>query len=157
MEKHVELCYSKYLSLAHILLEFWEETFGNTLTSLKLRASRGQAGNLTGIGSYDRFWQFLPIAYLGKPTIVPNSTLANPNVAPERMTEFEYGVDLTLFNDKINVGATFYKQSIEDLVVNRVLAASEGGTSIVNNVGEMENKGMELSINLVPIRSTNMS
>jgi outer membrane receptor protein involved in Fe transport len=83
--------------------------------------------------------------------------LANPNVAPERMTEFEYGLDLTLFNDKINLGATFYKQSIEDLVVNRVLAASEGGTSIVNNVGEMENKGMELSLNLVPIRTTNMS
>lgn len=138
-------------------LDFWEETFGNTLTSLKLRASWGQAGNLTGIGSYDRFWQFLPIAYLGRPTIVPSATLANPNVAPERMTEFEYGLDLTLFNDKINLGATFYKQSIEDLVVNRVLAASEGGTSIVNNVGEMENKGMELSLNLVPIRTTNMS
>ena len=58
---------------------------------------------------------------------------------------------------QINIGATFYKQNIEDLVVNRVLAASEGGPGIVNNVGEMENKGMELSLNVIPIRTTNLS
>jgi hypothetical protein len=139
-------------------LDFWEETFGdNSLNSLKLRASWGQAGNLTGIGSYDRFWQFLPVAYLGKPTIIPSSTLANPNVAPERMTEFEYGADLGIWNNKINIGATFYKQTIEDLVVNRVVAASEGGTSIVNNVGEMENKGVEISLNVIPIRTSNLT
>ena len=139
-------------------LSFWENTFDeSTLNSLKLRASWGQAGNLTGIGSYDRFWQFVPVAYLGKPTIIPSSTLANPNVAPERMTEFEYGFDIGGWNNRVNFGATFYKQNIEDLVVNRVLAASEGGTSIVNNVGEMENKGFELSLNIMPVRTTNLS
>ena len=139
-------------------LSFWENTFDeSTLSSLKLRASWGQAGNLTGIGSYDRFWQFVPVAYLGKPTIIPSSTLANPNVAPERMTEFEYGFDIGGWNNRVNFGATFYKQNIEDLVVNRVLAASEGGTSIVNNVGEMENKGFELSLNIMPVRTTNLS
>ncbi len=139
-------------------LGFWENTFAdNTFNSLKLRASWGQAGNLTGIGSYDRFWQFNPIAYLGKPTIIPSSTLANPNVAPERMTEFEYGADLAVWNNKINLGATFYKQNIEDLVVNRVLAGSEGGLSIVNNVGEMENKGMEISLNVIPVRTSNFA
>ena len=139
-------------------LSFFENTFDESLlNSLKLRASWGQAGNLTGIGSYDRFWQFIPVAYLGKPTIVPSATLANPNVAPERMTEFEYGFDIAAWNNRINFGATFYQQNIEDLVVNRVLAASEGGTGIVNNVGEMENKGMELSLNVIPIRTTNLS
>ncbi len=139
-------------------LSFWENTVGeNAVNSLKLRASWGQAGNLTGIDSYARFWQFNPVAYLGKPTIVPGSTLANPSVAPERMTEFEFGADLAVWNNKINIGATFYEQSIEDLVVNRVLAASEGGLSIVNNVGEMENKGMEISFNVVPIRTSNLA
>ena len=139
-------------------LSFWENTFDdNSLNSLKLRASWGQAGNLTGIDSYARFWQFAPVPYLGKPTIVPSATLANPNVAPERMTEFEYGFDIGGWNNRVNFGATFYKQNIEDLVVNRVLAASEGGTSIVNNVGEMENKGFELSLNIMPVRTTNLS
>jgi TonB-linked SusC/RagA family outer membrane protein len=139
-------------------LSFWKNALGdNAINSLKLRASWGQAGNLTGIGSYDRFWAFNPVAYLGKPTIVPNATLANPKVAPERMTEFEYGADLALWDNKINIGATFYKQTIEDLVVNRVLAASEGGTGIINNVGEMENKGMEISLNVIPIRSSSLT
>jgi TonB-linked SusC/RagA family outer membrane protein len=139
-------------------LAFWQNTFGdNAINSLKLRMSWGQAGNLTGIGSYDRFWQFSPVAYAGKPTIIPSSTLANPNVAPERMTEIEYGADLTVWKNKINIGATLYKQSIEDLVVNRVLAASEGGLSIVNNVGEMENKGIELSLNTTPVRTNNLT
>lgn len=139
-------------------LDFWEETFSeNTLNSLKLRASWGEAGNLTGLNSYARFWHFNPVAYLGKPTIVPSSTLANPKVAPERMTEFEYGADLAVWNNRINIGATFYKQRIESLVVERVLAASAGGTSIINNVGEMENKGMEISLNVIPIRTTNLS
>ncbi|MBA4056766.1 MAG: SusC/RagA family TonB-linked outer membrane protein, partial [Marivirga sp.] len=139
-------------------LSFWKNTFGdNSINSLKLRASWGQAGNLTGLGAYDRFWQFNPVAYLGKPTMIPGSTLANPNVAPERMTEFEYGADLALWNNKINIGATFYKQNIEELVVNRVLAASEGGLGIINNVGEMENEGMEISLNVIPIRTTNLT
>jgi TonB-linked SusC/RagA family outer membrane protein len=139
-------------------LGFWQNTFGeNSINSLKLRMSWGQAGNLTGIGSYDRFWQYLPVAYLGKPTIIPSSTLANPNVAPERMTELEYGADLAVWKNKISIGATFYKQSIEDLVVNRVLAASEGGLSIVNNVGEMENKGIEISLNIIPVRTNDLT
>lgn len=139
-------------------LDFWENAFGdNAINALKLRASWGQAGNLTGIGSYDRFWQFLPVAYLGRPTIIPSSTLANPNVAPERMTELEYGADITVWRNKVNIGATFYQQKIKDLVVNRVLAASEGGLGIVNNVGEMENKGIELSLSVTPISTNDLT
>ena len=89
--------------------------------------------------------------------MVPSSQLANPNVAPERMTEFEYGIDIGAWNNRISFGATFYQQQIEDLVVNRVLAASEGGTSIVDNVGEMENKGIELALTVVPVRTSSLS
>lgn len=139
-------------------LEIWKTNIGTSfINSVKLRTSWGQAGNLTGIGSYDRFWQYSPVPFLGRNTIVPSSQLANANVKPERMTELEYGFDLGLWRNKVNLGATFYKQSIEDLVVNRGLASSEGGLSIVNNVGEMENKGMEISLNIVPLRTSNFS
>ena len=131
----------------------WKSSSLNDLVSgLKLRMSWGEAGNLTGIGSYDRFWQFSPVPFLGKNTIIPSATLANPSVRPERMTETEAGLDLSLLKNKINVGFTIYKQNISDLVVNRVLAATTGGTSIVNNVGAMENKGMEVSLNFMPIK-----
>jgi TonB-linked SusC/RagA family outer membrane protein len=139
-------------------LEFWNTKIGTSvINSLKLRTSWGQAGNLTGIGSYDRFWQYSPVPFLGRNTIVPSSQLANENVKPERMTELEYGFDVGLLKNKINLSATFYKQNIEDLVVNRGLASSEGGLSIVNNVGEMENKGLEISLNVVPVSTANLT
>jgi hypothetical protein len=139
-------------------LPVWENLLGESfVSSLKLRTSWGQAGNFTGLGSYDRFWQFSPVPFLGKSTIVPSSVLANTNVRPERMTEFEFGLDLALWQDRINLGVTSYKQSIEDLVVNRVLAASEGGLSIVNNVGQMENKGLEISLNIVPVKTRDLN
>lgn len=139
-------------------LAVWKSSSLNDLVSgLKLRMSWGEAGNLTGIGSYDRFWQFSPVPFLGRNTIIPSATLANPSVRPERMTETEAGLDLSLLKNKINVGFTIYKQNISDLVVNRVLAATTGGTSIVNNVGSMENKGMELSLNFMPIKQKDFS
>jgi len=135
-------------------MDFWKNNVGDkVISSLKVRTSWGQAGNLTGLGSYDRFWQFSPVAFLGRNTIVPSSQLANQNVKPERMTEFEYGLDIAFMNNRINLGATVYNQQIEDLVVNRTLASSEGGTSIVNNVGTMENKGVEIALNINPVRT----
>ena len=128
-------------------LDGWKNSIGNTIGSLKLRASWGQAGNLTGIGSYDRFWQFSPINYLGKNTIIPSSQLANPAVRPERMTEMEAGFDMGLFNEKLGVNFSVYNQNINDLVVNAVSASTTGGTSIVNNTGSLSNKGIEIGLN----------
>lgn len=137
---------------------FWKDKIASKyLNSLRLRASYGQAGNFTGLGSYDRFWQYQPVAFLGRNTIVPSSQLANTNVRPERMTEIEFGADLGLWNNRANVGLTVYNQSIKDLVVNRGLASSEGGLSIVNNVGEMENNGIELSLNVTAVRTRDLT
>jgi len=137
---------------------FWKESLGQSFfNTLKLRASYGQAGNLTGIGSYDRFWQYSPVPYLGKNTIVPSSQLANQNVKPERMTEVEFGADMGLWNNRINLGVSIYNQRIEDLIVNRTLAASSGGTSIVNNVGQMENNGVEISLGINAVRTKDFS
>ncbi|MHA8051423.1 SusC/RagA family TonB-linked outer membrane protein [Aquirufa sp. ROCK-SH2] len=135
-------------------LDFWKDNeFNEIINGFKARFSYGQAGNLSGIGSYDRFWQFSSVPYLGKNTIISSSTLANPNVRPERMTEIESGVDISFLNNKINLGITSYAQKITDLVVNRVLASTTGGTGIVNNVGEMENSGMEIMLNYAPIKT----
>ena len=139
-------------------LEFWKSTgLSGTWDGLKLRASYGQAGNLTGIGSYSRFWQFTPVPFLGKNTIVPSGTLANPRVRPERMEELEFGADLSFLKSRVNVGISVYNQQIKDLVVNRELAPSTGGTGIVNNVGTMENKGFEISLNALAVKKKDFS
>lgn len=139
-------------------LDFWKNmSFSNAFNSLKLRASYGEAGNLSGIGSYARFYQFSPVGFLGKNTVVPGTQLANPDVQPERMAELEGGIDLAFWGGKIGLGVTAYHQKIKNLVVNRTLAPTTGGTSIVNNVGSMENKGFEVVLDVNPIKTKDLS
>jgi len=139
-------------------LEFWQGAgFNKAFNSLKLRASYGEAGNLTGINSYDRFYQFTPVGFLGRNTIVPGTTLANPAVRPERMGEIEGGADLGFLNDRVGLGITLYRQKITDLVVRRNLAASTGGSAIVNNVGSMENRGLEVVLSATPVKTTDFT
>ena len=136
-------------------LDFWKgASFSNTFNSLKLRASYGEAGNLSGIGSYARFYQFNPVAYLGQNTITPGTQLANPDVKPERMAELEGGVDMGFLGGRLNVGLTAYQQKISSLVINRTLAPSTGGTSIVNNVGAMQNTGFEVMVDVNAVKSS---
>jgi TonB-linked SusC/RagA family outer membrane protein len=135
-------------------LAFWQGAgFAKTFNSFKLRASYGEAGNLTGINSYDRFYQFQPVGFLGRNTIVPGTTLANPSVRPERMGELEGGIDLGFLNDRLGLGVTLYSQKITDLVVRRNLAPSTGGSAIVNNVGSMQNRGLEATLTAVPVKN----
>ena len=127
------------------------------LNLAKLRSSWGQAGGLTALGTYDRFYQFNSPAFLGVSTLVPRSQLANPNVVPEITTEIEVGGDFAFFNNIVNLGVSYYEQKITDLIVNRTLAATIGGTSIVNNFGGMENKGYEIALGLNLIKKKNLS
>jgi TonB-linked SusC/RagA family outer membrane protein len=135
-------------------LGFWKNAaFSNAFNSFKLRASYGVAGNLTGIGSYERFYQFIPAPFQGKSTINPSTNLANPSVRPERMAEIEGGVDLAFLNNRISLGATVYNQQINELLVRRNLAPTSGGSAITNNVGTMENRGFELVLDATPLKT----
>ncbi|MDO7854327.1 SusC/RagA family TonB-linked outer membrane protein [Hymenobacter convexus] len=139
-------------------LGFWRDAaYANTFNSLKLRASYGEAGNLVILPTYGRFYQFNPVGFLGKNTLTPGTQLANPDVKPERNSELEFGADLGFLKDRIGLGITVYNQQITDLLLQRNLAASTGGSSIFNNVGRMENRGVELQLTLVPVKTENFT
>ncbi|MBK8969630.1 MAG: SusC/RagA family TonB-linked outer membrane protein [Saprospiraceae bacterium] len=137
---------------------FWKDSrLGNIVSTAKLRASWGQSGNLTAIGPYDRFSTFTTGNLAGSIAINQSNTLANPDVKPERATELEFGADIALFSDRLGLVFTWYSQEIEDLLVNRSLAASQGGRAITNNIGTLENKGLELSLYGTPVRTSSFS
>ncbi|MBC8110224.1 MAG: SusC/RagA family TonB-linked outer membrane protein [Verrucomicrobia bacterium] len=135
--------------------EFWKSlSIDNAVNDFKLRASYGESGGLNAINSYDRFRQYFPQPYLGRAAILPSTQLNNPNVRPERSKEFEFGADMSFWRDKIGLTITRYNQQIEALIVARDLApGATGGSSIVNNVATMENKGWEVGLNLNPIKN----
>jgi TonB-linked SusC/RagA family outer membrane protein len=70
--------------------KFWEGGLSNIFNVLKLRAAWGKAGNLTGIGAYDRFTVLRPSQYTGG-SLLPLNNIANPRTRPEIKEEFEFG------------------------------------------------------------------
>ncbi|HLK97263.1 MAG TPA: hypothetical protein VK364_05805, partial [Hymenobacter sp.] len=139
-------------------LDIWKNApFALAIPTFKLRASYGEAGNLNGVGSYDRFYRINPVGFLGRSTFVPSSQLADPRVRPERVAEIEVGADLGFWNDRIGLGVNVYRQETSDLVVRRNLAPSSGGLFLINNVATLENKGVELQLSAVPVRTADFS
>lgn len=77
-----------------------------------------------------------------------SSLLSNPNLKPERLSELEFGVEANLFNRRVNLDASYYERTTEDLIVNQPLPPSSGYTSTNTNIGKIEGDGIEASINV---------
>ncbi len=129
----------------------------NTIDKLRLRASWGQSGNLTGLGAYDRFNLFNTVSFNGLTGINARTALADPNIKVEKNEELELGAEFSLFKDMVTVGFSWYKQTAKDLLLNVSTAPSQGGSSIKTNAGTLENKGYELTLGFTPIKTNKMT
>jgi len=140
-------------------MEFWKGMKGDWFSSARLRASWGLAGNLSGIGSYDRFSTYLASNINGVATYNINTALGNAFIEPERSSEFEIGTDLSFLNNKLGVTFTYYTKKIVDntLLVDRILAPSSGGSTRVENVGNVTNEGWELGVKATPISGKDLT
>ncbi len=134
--------------------KYWQNSgLSKWIDLFKLRMAYGQSGNLTGIGAYERFNGYLTQAFLGRISLFSSTTLANENVKPERQAELEVGTDLSFFNNRLSVQFNWYRKKVSDLLISRVVAPSTGFSSLLDNVGSLENKGIELVLGGYPIRA----
>lgn len=104
-----------------------------------------QINKVYGVGS----------VFAGQPTIFIPSTLGNPSLSPENTEEIEVGTDLEFFNKRIIVDFTWYKKTTTDLISRVNVPTSTGYSSFLTNIGEIENKGVEIGLTIEPIRSEN--
>ncbi|RYY39940.1 MAG: SusC/RagA family TonB-linked outer membrane protein [Chitinophagaceae bacterium] len=124
------------------------------LNTLKLRAAYGQSGNLTGIGAYDRFNTFFtPGPFLGSNALVGRTALANENMRPERQEEIEFGTDMAFFNNRLGLTFNWYNKKVKDMLINRQVAPTTGYSSLLDNFGQLENKGIEIVLTGAPVRN----
>ncbi|GAA3642968.1 TonB-dependent receptor [Flavivirga jejuensis] len=137
--------------------DFWENSFGSTINSFKFRAAWGEGGNLTGIKAFDRFTRYSPGSIDGNSGVVAPTLLGNPDLKPERQSELEFGIDMGLFNNKIGIELTYYKQDITDLLLERILSPSTGSGTRIENIGTMTNRGFEALITATPIQTKDFS
>lgn len=68
----------------------------------------------------------------------------NSALKPETKREFEFGLDLRMFNDRINLNATYYTNIISDLIIPVAVAGSTGFSSKILNAASIQNEGLEL-------------
>jgi TonB-linked SusC/RagA family outer membrane protein len=88
-----------------------------------------------------------------------NTEQYSPTLKPELTTEFEVGTELGLFNNRINLTASYYDQHDRNQTVSVSTSSSTGYTSSLTNIGETESKGEELQISarVIPQTADNVS
>jgi TonB-linked SusC/RagA family outer membrane protein len=132
---------------------FWKNKF---ITQLKPRIAYGETSGFpifSGVYS-----PLLGVNYGGSLGAASPTTLGLSALNPERASELEYGVDVSVWENRISLEATFYKKKIKDFLFPYALAPSSGVTQYnVYPVGDLENKGIELSLNAQVIRNKNIN
>lgn len=139
--------------------DFWQNSnVSKWWDVLKLRAAYGESGNLTGIPAYGRYNTYLATAFLGSssfqsqtPTL--QSLYTNPNIKPERQAEIEIGADMSFLKNRIGLTFNYYNKKVTDLLISRLIAPTNGYASYMDNVGSLKNTGIEVVLNLVPVKT----
>jgi TonB-linked SusC/RagA family outer membrane protein len=122
------------------------------ITSLKLRGSYGVVGN-AGIGDYDYFPGYgYGTNYNSTPGSAPNN-VGNLDLTWELNKPLDFGIDISILKNRISLTADVYKRKSEELLLDVPLSPTSGFLSVRKNVGTLENKGVELALNVVPIKT----
>jgi TonB-linked SusC/RagA family outer membrane protein len=133
----------------------------DAISNLKFRAGWGLTGN-NRIGAYDAYNQFSINASSGyvlgdSQQFVPGafqSRMAVPDLRWETTAQTNIGLDLGLFK-KVNMTIDYYFKRTKDLLLNAEMSPSTGFDRVQQNVGEVTNEGLEISINTKNISTQN--
>lgn len=137
-----------------------EENFMKSIkpiSNLKLRFGWGTVGN-------DRISNFLSMDLytmskygLGNQliTVLNSKQLPNTNLKWEGSTTVNLGIDLGLFDNRLNITADFFVKNTKDLLLAQSLAYVTGFGSQYQNIGKIQNKGIELNLNSTNIQTKN--
>ncbi len=128
------------------------------ISNVKLRASWGLTGE-QGIDSYGTLSRvFSESVNIGVKDVgfVPG-TPANKDLKWETTEQFDFGVDFGILNNRVRFTFDYYYKKTSDLLAFVNLPSSTGFTDITQNIGEMENKGMEFSIDANIVNNDDLS
>ena len=127
--------------------EPWMESL-TFLNDMKIRASVGQTGNAQ-IGDYEYLALYssaLKDLGNGLQTASYISQLSNSNLGWEKNTQYNIGLDLTMFDGLLSFNADAYYTRTTDMLFDVPVSALTGFSTASSNVGSMENKGVELTL-----------
>lgn len=140
--------------------EFWKTSgLAKTISDFKVRASWAKVGNTEIAGGNFPYLSLYGSAPYGAISGIAASQAGNPNLQWETNDKLDIGFDLTMLNNKINITFDYYQNNNNNLVLAAPQPPSFGvpGNQIFQNIGSMENKGIELTVNANIIRKKDFS
>ncbi len=131
------------------------QPFHAAVNEFKVRAAYGETGNqplyaqkFTGLAVNNNIQSSSGLVG----GLVGTGVAGNKDLRPERQREIEVGVDALLFNGNVVTELSVYQRTISDLLLRRTLAASTGYTVLVENGGELRNRGVEAMVQVTPVK-----
>jgi TonB-linked SusC/RagA family outer membrane protein len=127
-------------------------TMSPAVNLFKVRLAYAQAGNdadpyqIITAYNYQALWA-------GIPSLSESSQLNNLNLKPEKSSTLEAGTELSLFNSRLGLDLTVYKTSSKNQILPLQTPISSGYGARIINAGEISNKGVEIQLNAVPVRT----
>ncbi|MGN6804120.1 MAG: SusC/RagA family TonB-linked outer membrane protein [Ginsengibacter sp.] len=121
------------------------------VNNLKLRASYGFSGN-NQIGNYSYVGLLSPTNYVANDSRIPGlipTSLSNVDLGWEKSRQINLGFDLGMFNNRVSLTFNAYKDHKTNLLLDVQLPAASGFNSATQNIGDIENKGIEIGLNTV--------
>lgn len=129
------------------------------IDGLKITAGYGVTGN-QAVSPYSTYNSIssnpanFPINGVGEESVgIQLGNTGNPDLTWETTKQINLGIGLSFLEGRLNVEANFYKKNTEDLLLSVPLPDFEGGGSVLQNVGEVSNNGVELDISGYIVRS----
>lgn len=123
--------------------------FTDEVNSLKIRTSFGSTGNQE-IGEYQSLSTLSSVKYLFGDQIYTGYTptrIANDDLGWELTNQFDAGIDLGIFNNKVSITVDAYRKTTKNLLLDVQIPYTTGFTSSLQNFGSVQNQGIELGIN----------
>jgi TonB-linked SusC/RagA family outer membrane protein len=131
-----------------------QEKFFNfkSVSAFKIRGSYGRTGN-ANIGNYAWRQTFgYGANYNGQPGGTFN-TIGNSDLTWEGNAQYDIGLDAGFLNNRLTIVADYYKRISDGLLFADPLSQTTGFTSVTRNIGEMQNKGFELTVSGSPVKT----
>jgi TonB-linked SusC/RagA family outer membrane protein len=137
--------------------ESWFSSLG-ALSTLKLRTSYGVNGNESGFGYYEAVttYGYSGYNYNQQTGSAPNN-VGDPELTWELNKPFNVGVDVGLLQNRITLTTDYYNRTTTDLLLGANTSRTTGWSSYTTNIGEMQNKGVEVGIKAIPVQTKDLS
>ncbi len=121
----------------------------------KLRGGIAQVGHGIGKPRSNNTFSFNPADYGAVKILNIGGQLVDPNIKPEVTNSYEGGFDLTLFNRRVNFDLTLFNKTHKNQQDFIPTSPGTGYTGMLTNVGTVQSKGIEMGLNITPVRTKN--